>query len=92
MRGKEQSPPKLPATKECSGQDKGGISLVGRPNPWGADRSLSSPIGLLIVSTCLKEVCSLPIGKTDFFFWNQHRLDQVNRGQVDFDQKCGSVA
>lgn len=85
MRGKEQSPPKLPAPKQCSGQDKEGISLVGRPNPRGADRTLSSPTGLLVVSACLEEVCSLPVGKTDFF-WNQHRLDQMDRGQVDINQ------
>lgn len=90
MRGKEQSPPKLPAPKQCSGQDKGRISLVGRPNPRGADRTLSSPTGLLVVSACLKQVCSLPVGKTDFC--NQDRLDQTDRGQVDIDQKWDSMA
>lgn len=64
LREKEQSPPKLPIS--ALARTKGGISLVGTPNLRGVDSPISSLTALLVVSVCLKEVCPLPVGKTDF--------------------------
>lgn len=90
IEGERTKSPKLPAPKRCSGQDKAG-SLRWGGHTLEVLRYFSiSLTALLVVSVCLEEDCPLPIGKTDFR--NQHILNQIDRGQVDFDQKWGTLA